>query len=128
MTTKVHVAVDALGNPVRFILTPGQASDIKQAPALIEGIETEAVVADRGYDSAAFVEMIEQQGAEAVIPSRKTNKHQRCYDGNLYCDRNKIERFIGRLKQHRRVATRYDKCPASFLGFVLTAAVLALLK
>ena len=127
MTTKIHVAVDALGNPVRFLITPGQASDVRQGPALIEGIEAEAVVADRGYDSAAFVEQIESGGAEAVIPSRRTNKHQRAYDVDLYCDRNKVERFINRLKQHRRVSTRYDKSPEGYLGLVLVAAILILL-
>jgi len=128
LTTKLHVACDALGNPVRFILTPGQHADVRYADALTEGIAAEAVIADRGYDSATLVSRIEASGAEAVIPPRKTNKYQRPYDANLYADRNKIERLIGRLKQHRRVATRYDKTAASYLGFVYVAATLALLN
>lgn len=128
MTTKLHVAVDALGNPLRFVLTPGQHADVRYADTLIEGINAGAVIADRGYDSAALVERIEASGAEVVIPSRRTNKHQRRFDANLYADRNKVERLIGRLKQHRRVATRYDKTAASYLGFVYVAAVLALLN
>lgn len=122
------MACDALGNPMRFVLTPGQWADITQAPTLLEGVGPEAVIADRGYDSAALVEHIEAAGAEAVIPSRRTNRHQRRYDANLYADRNKVERLIGRLKQHRRVATRYDKTAASYLGFVYVAATLALLN
>ena len=128
MTTKLHVACDALGNPLRFLLTPGQHADVRHAEALLNGITAGAVIADRGYDSAALVARIEAGGAEAVIPPRRTNKHRRPYDANLYEDRNKVERLIGRLKQHRRVATRYDKTATSYLGFVYVAATLALLN
>ena len=98
------MAADALGNPLRFLLTPGQHADVRYAEALVEGMGAGAVIADRGYDSAGLVAHIEATGAEAVIPSRRTNRHQRSYDANLYADRNKVERLIGRLKQHRRVA------------------------
>lgn len=122
------MAADALGNPLRFLLTPGQHADVRYAEALVEGMGAGAVIADRGYDSAGLVAHIEATGAEAVIPSRRTNRHQRSYDANLYADRNKVERLIGRLKQHRRVATRYDKTAASYLSFVYVAAALALLN
>lgn len=71
LSTKIHAAVDALGNPIRLLLTPGQASEYGQAEALIEGFAFEAVLADKGYDSDAFVEVIQRRGAEAIIPSKK---------------------------------------------------------
>ncbi|MCP1489722.1 transposase [Pseudomonas fluorescens] len=70
LSTKIHAAVDALGNPVRLLLTPGQGSKYGQAEALIEGFTPDAVLADKGYDSDAFVALIQRNGVEAVIPSR----------------------------------------------------------
>ena len=74
LTTKIHEAVDALGNPVRLLLTAGQASEYGQANALIEGFSADYVLADKGYDSDAFVQTITDSGAEPVIPSRKNKK------------------------------------------------------
>ena len=65
--TKIHATVDALGNPLRWYLTGGEAADIKQAAALIEGLNTRAVVADTTYDADALLECIAAQGAVAVI-------------------------------------------------------------
>ena len=73
MTTKIHAVVDALGNPLRFILTPGQASDFTQAEALIDDLPAEYVLGDKGYDSKALRDVITKQGAEAVIPPRSTS-------------------------------------------------------
>lgn len=119
---------DALGNGLRFVLSPGQHADIRYGARLVEGLCVGAVIADRGYDAQAFVEQIEAVGAVAVIPSRKTNRRHREVDWNLYADRNKVERFIGRLKGFRRVGTRYDKTEESFLGFVYLAATLLSLQ
>jgi transposase len=85
----VHASVDALGNPRRFILTPGQAHDVRTGPALVEGENTEAVIADKAYDSDEFLALIVQMGAEAVIPPKANRVEQREYDKNLYADRNK---------------------------------------
>lgn len=71
LNTKIHAAVGALGNPVCLLLTPGQASEYGRAEALIEGFVFEAVLADKGYDSDAFVEVTRCRGAEAIIPSKK---------------------------------------------------------
>ena len=87
----------------------------------------EAVVADKGYDSYALLELIEVLGAEAVIPPKKNRKRKREYDKNLYADRNKVERFIGRIKHYRRVATRYDKKAQNYLAFVQVASIMTLL-
>jgi len=84
LSTKIHAAVDGLGNPVRLLLTPGQASEYSQAEALIEGFAFEAALADKDYDSDAFVEVIQHRGAEAVIPSRKNRLSPLSLDRHLY--------------------------------------------
>lgn len=118
MTTKLHVAVDALGNPLRVILSAGQIADIEQAEALIKDQPAEFVVADKGYDSDAFVETITAQGSQPVIPPRSNRLAPRTFDRHIYKSRNLIERFFSRIKQFRRIATRYDKLAQSFLSFV----------
>ncbi len=75
LSTKTHATVDALGNPLRLLLTPGQASEYEQAAALIDGFTCDAVLADKGYDSAAFVNAIQCMGAEVVIPSKRNRLH-----------------------------------------------------
>ncbi len=125
MTTKLHVAVDALGNPLRVILSAGQVADIQEAAALIEDQLAEFIVADKGYDSDAFVETIAAQGSEAVIPPRSNRHTPRTFDHHIYQSRNLIERFFCRIKQFRRIATRYDKLAKSFLSFVHLACAFA---
>jgi transposase len=127
-STKIHIAVDALGNPVEFLLTPGQEADVSQGEALIEGHDPEAVIADKGYDSGPLVKRIEARGATAVIPPKKNRKSPRAYDKHLYKERNKVERFIRLLKRFRRVATRYEKTDPNYLGFVYLAGVMILLR
>jgi putative transposase len=127
LTTKLHAACDALGNPLRFCLTPGQRHDLTQAEALLDGHEAEAVVADRGYDADWLVRQIAAAGAEAVIPPKVNRTEQRTYDANLYADRNKIERLFNRLKHYRRVATRYEKLGRNYLSMVYVASIMTLL-
>jgi transposase len=86
------------------------------------------VIADRGYDKRALVEVIESRGAEAVIPTQANRKEQRVIDSHLYRERNLCERFWARAKQFRRVATRYEKKAANFLAFAWVAAVTVMLK
>ena len=123
----MHACCDALGNPRRFILSPGHHSDHRQAQALLEQDSPGAVVADKGYDSNSFARAIAELGAEVVVPSRSNAKKPRLIDKNLYKDRNKIERFFNRIKHYRRIATRYDKTAASFLAFLHLAAAMTLL-
>ena len=113
--------MDALGNPLRLILTGGQVADITQGPALVNSIKTDAVVADKGYDSDAFVATITQTGAEAVIPPRNNRCAPREFDRERYKARNLVERFFNRLKQFRRLATRYDKLANRFNAFLQLA-------
>jgi transposase len=120
--------VNGLGLPVRLVLTPGQAADVTRAEALIEGAPFEVVIADRGYDSQAVVDAVEAEGGEAVIPTRKNCKVQRVIDRERYKDRNLAERFWARVKQYRRVATRYEKTARNFLALVHVASIMILLR
>jgi transposase len=124
VSTKIHVAVDGLGKPTQILLSPGQAHDVTQAPALIRDSDADKVIADKAYDSDALIAQIEAQGATPVIPSRKNRKELREHDRQEYKKRNVVERFINALKQCRRVATRYEKTARNFLGFVLFASTL----
>jgi putative transposase len=123
LSTKIHAAGDALGNPVRLIASPGQRNDIAFAHALVDGFEAEATIADKGYDADHLCDRLAQTGADVVIPPKRNRKVQRPYDTDLYKERNRIERFFNKLKQFRRVATRYDKLLANFMGFVKLAAI-----
>jgi transposase len=126
--TKIHILVDALGNPVEFVLTGGQEADVTQAEPLKLGHQADAVIADKACDSDAVVEAAKRQGAEAVIPSKKNRKVPRDDDKHLYKERKKVEWFINLLKQYRWVATRYEKTARNFLGFVHVASIMILLR
>jgi len=95
---------------------------------LIDGIKPEAVLADRAYDADRLMDAILDAGAEPVIPPRRHRKHQHAYDKALYKEHNVIERFFNKLKQFRRVATRYDKLLTNFMGFVKIAAIAIMLR
>ena len=116
------MAVDGQGRPVRFILTGGQRNDITQAPALLAGFKPKCVLADKGYDSRQLVAQIHSLGAQLVIPPRSCQQ-PRAYDKALYRLRNRIERCFARLKQFRRIATRFDRKPSHFLAFLYLASI-----
>lgn len=120
--------MDALGNPVDFVLTGGQVADITQASQLLEERKAGVVIADKGYDSDALVEYLAQRGIGAVIPPRSNRLVQREYDRHLYKNRNLIERFFNKIKHFRRIATRYEKTAVSYLGMLYLASSLILLK
>ena len=126
-STKIHATVDALGNPLRIILTVGQRADITQAQALLADYQTDAVLADRGYDANSLLEILQQAEVDIVIPAKRSRLEPRPIDENLYKDRNKVERYFNKLKQYRRVATRYEKTASSFAGFVYLASAMILL-
>ena len=123
LSTKIHAATEALGLPIRLIGSPGQRNDIALAHDLIDGIDAEVAIADKGYDADHLADRIAESGAEVVIPSKRNRKVQRPCDADLYKECNRIERFFNKLKQFRRVATRYDKLLANFMGFVKLAAI-----
>ena len=115
--------------PVRFVLTPGQAADKTTAPALLDGLPlARNVVADRGYDARAIVELIEAGGAVAHIPTQSNVKVRRSVDLQIYRQRNLIERFFNKLKHFRRIATRYDKLARNFLAAIALASIRILLR
>jgi transposase len=126
--TKIHAAVNGLGLPVNLLLTAGQEADINQAENLIQDIPCEAVIGDKGYDSKKFADSIESKGSDVVIPSLSNRKEQREYDKDLYKERNLVERFWSKIKQFRRVATRYEKTARNFLAFVHVASSVVLLN
>ena len=110
--------------PVRLLLSPGQAADMTAVPALLAGLPTPRIVlADRGYDSNAVLDLITRSGAVASIPSTSQRRIRRSVDPTIYRQRNLIERFFLKLKQFRRVATRYDKLARNFLAAVLLASI-----
>ena len=127
-STKIHVAVNGLGMPVELKITPGQVADITVAESLLEDHDFKVAIGDKGYDSKKFVNSIESRGAEAVIPPRSNAKEPREIDLHLYKERNLVERFISRIKQYRRVATRYEKTARNFLAFVQVASIMVLLQ
>lgn len=114
--------------PVEITLTPGQDADVSQAEALLGDHPVEVVIGDKGYDSDKLIGHIERRGAEPVIPPRQNRTEQREYDQERYKDRNLIERFWQKMKQFRRVATRYEKTARNFLAFVRVAAIMVLLR
>ena len=124
LTTKIHLLADTLGRPLRLILTPGQSGDVKSGPALIEGMKAKGVIADKGYDSNAFRELISTSGMEAVIPSNRSRKILIPHDKDLYRTRNRIERCFNKLKHFRRIATRFDRVDAHFMSFLHLASAL----
>ena len=107
--------------------TAAPCADSPHLPGLIGGVETEAVLADKRYDSDSNRAAICEQGAEPCIPPKKNRTETIAYDRHLYKERNVVERFFARIKQYRRVATRYDKKARNFLGFVWVASLRILL-
>jgi transposase len=118
------MVADTFGRPLRFILTAGQSGDILAAPALIDGFDTEAVLADKAYDGNALRAIIAEAGAQAVIPSNRSRKTLIPHDPAIYKHRNRIERCFNKLKHFRRFATRYDRRALHFLSFIQLAATM----
>jgi transposase len=124
LSTKIHAAVDSLGNPVRIIITAGQTSDYQKAEDLITGFQADYIIADKGYDSDAFVLAITSTGAQAVIPPRSNRKELRDYDDILYKERNLVERFFQKLKNYRRIATRYERLAKNYISMLLLVSTI----
>lgn len=115
--------MDTLGRPIRFILTGGNVSDSQQAIPLLTGFDARHVVADKAYDSHAILDHIEGAGAQPIIPQKVGMPRKRAFDPTKYKLRNRIERTIGKLKQLRRIATRYDRRPENYLASLYLAAI-----
>ena len=123
MNTKLHAVTDAKGRPIRFFMSAGQVSDYTGAAALLSSLpKADWLLGDRGYDADWFREALKDKGISACIPGRKSRKKAVKYDKRRYKRRNRIEIMFGRLKDWRRVATRYDRCPKVFLSAIALAA------
>lgn len=124
----MHGICDALGNPLDFILTPGQSADCKQAVPLLKNKEYDTLLADKGYDTDEIVVAVAESEALCVIPPKKNRKVQREYDQELYKERHKIECLFGFLKHYRRIFSRFEKIASRFQAFLHLAAALQWLK
>jgi len=128
ISTKIHVNVDALGNPLHFILTAGQRHDITQAEALIAGYKGKHVIGDKSYDDDGFRQTIQASGAQPVIPSRSNRKEAYDYDAHLYKERHLVECFINKIKHYRRIFSRFEKLAKRYLGFLSFVGALIWLR
>jgi transposase len=125
LTTKIHAIVDALGNPVAFALTGGQAHDLGQAQPLLAKVKPKALLADKAYDANALIQALQQSQIIPVIPSKSNRIEPRQTDYALCRERNIVERFFNTIKHFRAIATRYDKLANTFPGAMhLIAAVI----
>lgn len=122
------MAVRGLGCPVRFTLTAGQRGDAPQADVLIEGLPAQAVMADAAYDSDRLRQAIAAKGARAVIPNNPARASKHPLDAHLYAQRHLVECCFSRLKQFRRVATRFEKTARNYLAVVTLAAIVLWLR
>jgi len=125
---KIHALCDALGMPVKFILTGGQEAECKQAIPLLENVKASAVLADKGYDTNELRGWLKGQGIKAVIPPKSNRKEGIECDFWLYKERHVIECMFGKLKHYRRIATRYEKKAINYMGMLSFASVLLWLR
>jgi transposase len=124
MNTKLHAICDSQGRPLNLFITAGQVNDYIGARALLNSLpDVDWLLGDRGYDADWFREALKDKGMRACIPGRKQRKKAVKYDKRRYNRRNRIDIMFGRLKDWRRVATRYDRCPKVFLSAITLAAL-----
>jgi transposase len=124
LTSKIHAVVDANGLPVHLGLTAGEAHDNRLCSVLLSGLRSRTMLlADRGYDADWIRALVREQGAWANIPPKRNRKESICFSPHLYRARNLVERFFNKIKQCRRVATRYDKLAANYLAFIKLASI-----
>jgi transposase len=124
LTSKVHAAVDANGLPVCLGLTPGEAHDNRLCAVLLAGLRSETMLlADRGYDGDRIRAFVDHKGAWVNIRPKQNRKAPICFSPYFYRARNLVERFSNKIKQCRRVATRYDKLAAKHVAFIKLASI-----
>ena len=134
-STKLHIRCDGRGRPMVFVLTGGERHDGTAVDDLLAGgcvkrsgpgrprHRPEAVVGDRGYSSHAIRRSLRRRGIRPIIPQKRNERPAYLMDWSRYRERNRIERLVNRLKQYRRIATRYVKTAASYAAFVTIAAL-----
>ncbi|MBC8949842.1 IS5 family transposase [Xenorhabdus sp. TS4] len=126
LSTKIHLAVDSYGLPVHFELSGGQAHDIVHAESLIvQSPASDFVIADKGYDSEAFREIVKREGATPVIPYRKNSRRlNKKIDNGLYRYRHLVENAFARIKHFRAIAIRYDKLARNYASMLALAFII----
>ena len=126
-TTKIHVLTDVLGRPAVVHLTPGNASDVRTAPEVLAKApgRLKRLIADRGFDANWLRRDLKAADTTPIIPGTRSRKRPVQHDAVRYRDRWRIEATFCRLKDFRRIATRYDKLAINFASAVALAAVLA---
>lgn len=123
MNSKLHTVCDGLGRPLTFFLSAGQMSDAKGALALLANLPpTQILLGDKGYDADWFRKALAERGTKTCIPARRGRKNPSAHDVKLYRQRHRIENLFARLKDWRRIATRYDRCGELFLSAICIAA------
>ena len=122
----MHIAATDESTPVAIVLTAGERHDLAAFDELLDAVPPDCrpakAIADKGYDSEAVREKLQDEGMKPVIPVKRNAVVKKRLDKKAYAERNRIERFIGKLKQFRRIATRYDKLAVSFMAFVHIAS------
>ncbi len=135
MTTKIHVRVDGNGKPISMLLTPGECHESQMAQALLEQgaikqrrgrprKRPKRLVADKAYGSRAFRQFLRRRGIRLTLPRKSNERRRGPFDKAIYRQRNQVERFFNRLKQNRRIATRYEKRAVNYLAMLTIAAIL----
>lgn len=127
-STKIHAVTDALGYPVAFLVTGGQEADINQALALLPDKPFQALLADKGYDADCLINELKSRNVEAVIPPKSNRIEQRACDWWLYKERHLIECFFGKIKQYRRIFSRFEKSAENYLAFLSFVSALCWLR
>ena len=123
MNSKLHAVCDGLGRPLIMLLSEGQMSDYKGAALMLAALpKAKELLGDRGYDANWFRQALNKRGITACIPSKSNRKTPIEYDRMLYRQRHKIENMFGRLKDWRRIHTRYDRCAHTFMSAICIAA------
>jgi transposase len=125
LSTKIHTLADALGNPLGFFLTGGQAHDLVGADHLLTAMNADTLIADKAFDAdERVITPLTAAGKAAVIPPKAGRRTSRDFDQDLYKERHLIENLFAKLKQFRAIATRYDKTARNFLAAVHLAAAI----
>ncbi|MFD1012359.1 IS5 family transposase [Shinella fusca] len=123
LNSKLYTVCDGEGRPIIMLLSEGQMSDHRGARLVLDALPpAKTLIADRGYDSTPFRDALQARGIEPCIPSSRSRKIQYSYDKVLYRQRHKVENLFAKLKDWRRIATRYDRCAHTFFSSICIAA------
>ena len=126
MNSKLHAVCDDKGRPLILLLTEGQMSDFKGAALIVDRLpDAKALIGDKGYDADWLRAALQTRGIAPCIPPKSNRIEPIPYDKTLYKTRHKIENMFGRLKDWRRIHTRYDRCAHAFLSAIVIAATVA---